>query len=320
MKMLKLSLLLSLASVACQGPSDSETSGYVSRNNDRWKSKSINICFPQYNPMLETAKSIIVNGINQEFGKVGFRFNPLRSCSEAPAIQISFVQGATSAVNRIGSGVTAVAMGVGHPCYDASGSTLNYLTSACLRNVAVHEFGHVVGLHHEMNRRDNNDRCEMDQTDGLGESGAIQLGDYDSASVMNYCHVMRMNSRNQQMPLSPGDLNTLRAIYEGPIATVDSMPGAFVSDLNAINFRVLGQDVTEFQLKFGPSNLTDCKNPSGYSAFLPISYRNTGAEMVQEFLRTQAPARGDYRICLIGRNSQKTQPYSSYSSIDVTLR
>jgi len=110
------------------------------------------------------------------------------------------------------------------------------VTEYCIRALAVHEFGHAIGLAHEHNRDIDREICRVEPQ---GPNPAFFMTDYDPTSVMNYC----APQWNNQGQLSALDVAGVRMLY-GPFneetpatieinGSIDFGDGQFVPLINA---------------------------------------------------------------------------------------
>lgn len=107
---------------------------------------------------------------------------------------------------------------------------------SCIREQAVHEFGHAIGLAHEH----NTSGPEVCRAESQGKSGDWPLTIYDSDSIMNYCR----KSNAGDWKLTDSDINGVKTIYPRfvPANIPDGRTGRLITQQSAQCLHVQNQD------------------------------------------------------------------------------
>jgi hypothetical protein len=93
--------------------------------------------------------------------------------------------------------------------FETWGTTCLDTRDACIRSIAVHEFGHAIGFVHEQNNPKSPGEC---LAKAQGPDADRFLTPYDPNSVMNYCNPQYNNGGQ----LSILDIQAVQAIYGPP--------------------------------------------------------------------------------------------------------
>ena len=181
-----------------------------------WHSLDIPVCWEDMSPEHEDARGWVKDAIENSWDKsTNIDFTGWQGCEEdSRGIRIA-VREAGAQVADLGRRLDGV----------KNGMTLNFtftswgvecaLTESqrkfCIRALAVHEFGHALGLAHEDLRNDSAIKRDLCWADAQGPMANFYITDYDPNSVMNYCST----NWNNNGRLTPLDVAGARMIY-GP--------------------------------------------------------------------------------------------------------
>jgi len=218
-------LLIALLSVAKENLDQCPDQLYALKSGI-WKSLEIPVCWEEQNQKFEKQRQWVQDAVKGSWEKnSALHFVGWGNCqSGSKGLRIG-VQDVGPHTEGLGSELDGLKNGmVLNFTFLKWSQSCSTELEFCIKDIAVHEFGHALGFSHEQNRPDAPKRCKMDSQ---GSDGDLLVTPYDLNSVMNYCNPKWQGDGT----LSTLDIKGLQSFYGKPNSISNRFDGNWMGTL-----------------------------------------------------------------------------------------